>query len=530
MDNFTEQSGAVSPVNESKKKKILIISLSAVSFLVAVTFIWYFVFYRVTPVTDSFTYEFGSVVSRNIRDYVSGRFGSEDYSVLDLSKVDESRCGVYYGVVKHFPETFTFEIRIKDTTSPAISLRGGKNAFEAGKTYGTDSFVANVSDLDDNVNLRFLNLSGDSSITTPDNGKEIMFSEVGKKDITIMAIDSSGNSSHVISSVIVDTAPVIYTYDTYYTALGTDVDFDAYAEDDMDGDVSDSIRTDSPVNYSSKVGHHRIRLYATDSNGLTGERYTDVFVGEPEVIQDMVNLGEIDPFADNVFGVINPYDCGYTVEDDIEHAREAVIPAVVRVSYETSRIRSYGSGYILKIDDEGVIIGTNQHVVSSMSKVNVSFFNGESYTGRVINRKRTPDMAFVRVSRDDIPVSLLNDLRTVHINLNYFESLSYKPSFSVGMYCTDGNGGEWLTRYGYIVRKSGTLSEYFPDYAYPVTEVSVDLTPGVSGSMVFDSHGNFVCMASFYWANGGLKENYGVSLDDILDFYEETFGERLEYY
>ncbi len=528
MENIREAEGPKAPAK--KKKKALVISLVAVLLFIAAAGVWYFVFYRVIPVTDSFTYEFGSVVSRDIDDYVKGRFNSEDSALLDLSAVDEKKCGVYYGVVKHFPQTFVYEIRIKDTVSPDIVLRGGKMAFEAGEVYGADSIIANVSDLDENISVRFLNLSQDDSIETPDNGKQFSFSEVGKKDITIMATDSSGNSSHVIASVIVDTAPVVTTFDSFYTALGTNVDFNAYAEDDVDGDVSQSVRTDTPVNLCNRVGHHRVRLYASDSNGLTGETYTDVYVYEPEVIQDMVNLGEIDPFAGNVFGVINPYDCGYTVEDDVEHAREAVIPAVVRVSFETSCIRSYGSGYILKIDDDSVIIGTNQHVVSSMNKVNVSFFDGETFTGSVVNRKRTPDMAFVKVERKDLPEWLVASLRTVHINLNYYESLSYKPSFRVGMYCTDGNGGEWLTRYGYIVRKSGTLSEYFPDYAYPVTEVSVDLTPGVSGSMVFDSHGNFVCMASFYWANGGLKENYGVSLNDILDFYEETFGERLEYY
>ena len=124
---------------------------------------------------------------------------------------------------------------------------------------------------------------------------------------------------------------------------------------------------------------------------------------------------------------------------------------------------------------------------------------------------------------------LIKKLKTAHINLEYYQSLSDKPSFEVGMYCTDGEGGEWLTRYGQIKRKSGMLDQYFERFNYAVTEVTVDLTPGVSGSMVFDSHGNFICMASFYWQNGEIKENYGVSLDSILSFYEATFGKRLEY-
>ncbi|MCR5720761.1 MAG: hypothetical protein K6G72_00215 [Lachnospiraceae bacterium] len=142
----------------------------------------------------------------------------------------------------------------------------------------------------------------------------------------------------------------------------------------------------------------------------------------------------------------------------------------------------------------------------------------------------TPDVAFVRIDKADLSEELLESLKTVHINLNYYKTISSRPRFEMGMYVIYADGTEMFTRYGYIVRKSGKLGEYFENFDYPVMEVSVQLTPGVSGSAIIDAHGNLLCMAAFYWDHNGIREYYGVSLEDILDFYEKVFGERLEYY
>ena len=73
-------------------------------------------------------------------------------------------------------------------------------------------------------------------------------------------------------------------------------------------------------------------------------------------------------------------------------------------------------------------------------------------------------------------------------------------------------------------------TSYFENYDYEVTQVSVKLTPGVSGSAIIDSHGNLLCMAAFYWVHDGNTEYYGISLTDILDYYKDVFGKPLEYY
>ncbi|MBP5598698.1 MAG: trypsin-like peptidase domain-containing protein, partial [Lachnospiraceae bacterium] len=235
-------------------------------------------------------------------------------------------------------------------------------------------------------------------------------------------------------------------------------------------------------------------------------------------------------FALNVAGVINPYDSGYIEESNMDAAIDNIKHAVVRIHYETPRTRTFGSGYIVKITDKEIICATNNHVVTDRNYVTVSFYDGTNVEARVVAGKVSPDIAFISINRSDIKDFDNLDLKTIHINRGYYESLSSKPQFEMGMYCINENGSQWLERTGKIVRKSGKLDKYFENYDYAVTQISVRLTPGVSGSAIIDSHANLLCMAAFYWVHDGNTEYYGVSVTDILDYYKEVFGQRLEYY
>ncbi|MCR5278670.1 MAG: serine protease [Lachnospiraceae bacterium] len=504
-------------------KRILPVILVALFFTIVLAAL---LAYMVRPVTDSFTYEYGERVSTDLKDYVEGLDFAVNLSSLDLSDVG-AYPGIYYAKVYHFPVVFSYRIQVTDTIAPLITGFDSKKVFEVGKTYEARDLVGSIFDRDPKIRLSLR--EKESDINCSIIGTKILFSSTAETELTLTAADSSGNTASVTFAAIADNAPVVETYEDYYVAKGTEAEFTCGAYDYQDGDVSKSLKVDIPEGYYETTGLYEARFTVSDSNGLTGETYSNVHVYEPETIQDMINTGRLNGHSGNVFGALNPYDAGYVVNDDIEEARRRLIPAIVRISYETSRVSSFGSGSIFSIGDNGIIICTNGHVVDDMKKVDVHFYDGSTVKGIVEEKSDVPDVAFVRVPLAGLSRGLIATLKTVHINLEYFETLSDRPAFEVGMYCTDGKGGEWLTRYGQIERKSGKLDAYFEKYAYAVTEVSVDLTPGVSGSMVFDSHGNYICMASFYWMNGAIKENYGVSLDSILNFYEIVFGHRLEY-
>lgn len=483
----------------------------------------------VSPLVSNITVELGDSISSDIHDYLDGREIALRQADLDISKVDLAKCGEYQIVIKYFWVEYDFYVTVEDTISPKVYFNTKNYICEPFISIPADYFVEKVEDKSD-VFLFYLNTENDSDIEIDENG--ISFNQTGIHNVVLRCQDRWSNYSDYYLSVIVDSAPLIYGARDCYTAVGSEIDLlkNVVALDDTDGDVTYALDALVDEAHFSKPGSYEIKYEASDSYGLKGYAYSTLHSFDPLVLQDMVNTKKINPLEENVAGVINPYDSGYLNTSDCSLAIENIKNAVVRIQYETSRYAVNGSGYIVKIDDRHLIICTNNHVVSGQNKVIVSFFDGTRIEADVVAGQSEPDIAFVSVNAYEVPYSLLLQLKTVHINLGYYESLSGEPQFDMGMYCINEDGSEWTTRYGKIVRKSGKLSKYFKGYDYEVTEISVKLSKGVSGSAIVDAHGNLLCMAAFYWSHDGHVEYYGVSLDDILDYYEEVFGERLEYY
>lgn len=518
--------------NETRKiepKKILgRIFASLGLFLCLVAFVlWLF---KVEKVVDSYEVELGTAFNEDISAYLSGKAIALSSAKPDFSNVDTSKTGKYSVKVDYFFKTYEYDIIVADTIAPKVFFNTDNYVCEPYMEIESDFFVQSVVEYDD-YKLTYLVLSDDAPFDKAFDGSSVVFTKPGVCDIVLRATDMSGNYSDYYLSVVVDTAPVIYGNYDYYLAAGSDFDplNGIFSYDETDGELTNQVKAYVSSDLTNP-GDANIEYVVTDSCGLTTRVSGLIHVYDPLLLQDMVNLKKLDPFDENVIGVINPYDCGYLLESDCEAAVENIKPAVVRVYYETTTTRTYGSGYIVKITDDKIIVCTNKHVIGSQNEVKVCLYDGTVVTGHVAGRQTAPDIAFVVIDRNQYPNLENLELKTIHINLNYYNSLSNQPYFDMGMYCINNDGTEWLTHYGKIIRKSGVLDEYFVNYDYPVTEISVELIGGVSGSAIIDEHGNLLCMATFYWVNNGTKEYYGVSLNDILDFYEITFGERLEYY
>ena len=490
-------------------------------------------FFDVSPKTETIYLELGDSLSYDPIDYMDGMEWSVRFSQMDFSYVKEKEVGDYPLKISHDFRNYEITVSVRDTQAPKVTLRGLRYVAEVDAVTFAKDYVATCIDVDPDVTFSFLNTERDATIDTKYDDAAVFKSE-GVHPITLLATDSSGNYSSFYLSVIVDTPPEIRSYSgdaEYYVALGNTIDLykDVYAFDDVDGDLTSAIKAKVP-DYTSKEGDYTVTYTATDSNGLTAQMSGVIHSYNALKIQDMYNTDRFDIEYWNVEGIINPYDSGYNIEEDIEASIERIKPAVVHIYYYSNFTTYWGSGFIVKINEDDIIVCTNQHVVKDRSTVQVCLCDGTEVSGRVVGTSVTPDVAFVRLDRNDLPDPLISSLKTVHINLNYYRTISSKPKFGMGMYVINADGSEMFTRYGYIVRKSGKLGEYFENFDYPVMEVSVQLTPGVSGSAIIDAHGNLLCMATFYWDHDGNREYYGVSLEDILNFYEKVFGERLEYY
>lgn len=516
---------------DSKNKKVkkrIYVGIIFVGVFFCALIIGFFCF-KVSPKESIIYYELGDTVSSLPSDYLNGNEISVNMASVNLHKVDLTKCGTYKVYIKHFFNIYECEVAIVDTEAPSIIDYCSDKVFALYEEISPEDLINEVSDQDNQLTYMY-RISSDGIYS--DDLKKVSFSNIGRHEVVVKVTDSSSNTANIKIPVVIDTVPKVYTFGDYYVSLGAKFNDDGYygAIDDKDGDITDKVYSDFNPECINHIGNYKITYYAKDSNGLTGRASCYLHVYDPLQLQNLVDSGTLNKFANNIMGLINEHDTGYLVEASSEKAIENIKNSVVRIHYETKYSWTNGSGFIIKINDDDVIICTNSHVVGDRSEVTVSFFDGENIKGTVFCKQTAPDIAFVTVRKSDIPFDTYNELKSIHINLNYYKELSASPQFEMGMYCINEDGSEWLTRYGKIVNKSGVLEEYFEGYDYPVTEVTVKLIPGVSGSAIVDSYGNLICMATYTWVHDGKQGYYAVSLDDILDYYEEIFNERLEYY
>ena len=99
-----------------------------------------------------------------------------------------------------------------------------------------------------------------------------------------------------------------------------------------------------------------------------------------------------------------------SVSDVYDRAHKGVVDISVTVTeddyspYRRGSDSAEGSGFV--IDDEGHVV-TNHHVVENQGDIEVTFWNGQSYPGRVIGMDRSTDLAVIKVSA---PASELHPL------------------------------------------------------------------------------------------------------------------------
>ena len=65
-------------------------------------------------------------------------------------------------------------------------------------------------------------------------------------------------------------------------------------------------------------------------------------------------------------------------EQTLAEIQELMLPTVVHI--ENDKLDTFGSGFIIEINDEFVTIATNEHVIHSDMIADVSFFDATSCT------------------------------------------------------------------------------------------------------------------------------------------------------
>ncbi len=277
------------------------------------------------PFAEQVEAELGSSLNENVTSYVALDEKAAKEAVLDLSAVDTNKTGTYPASVTYKEQTAVFEVVVKDTTAPEVTLVD-KVTVAAGMPLHAKDVIAEVTELSGEVTAVFENAErevteqseGTEALQTteqPENTEALVpetelmtetpeteestetfmvgavtctddttvFGSVGTYDVFLTVFDASGNKIEVKVSVIVGEAPAFSGIEDLMVVAGTEsVDYlDGVTATDYKGaDITDQIICDAAAVKLDTAGTYEILYRAADGEGFCAEKRASVTVTE----------------------------------------------------------------------------------------------------------------------------------------------------------------------------------------------------------------------------------------------------------
>ena len=271
------------------------------------------------PLAEQIEVELGSSLDENVTAYVALDEKAAKEATLDLSAVDTNKTGTYKASVAYKEQTAAFEVVVKDTTAPEVTLVD-KVTVAAGTPLHAKDVIAEVTELSGEVTAVFENAEPEMAKQTeatetlevavtemPETeavaevaqSKEepetftvgavtctddtTVFGSVGAYDVLLTVVDASGNETEVKVSVIVGEAPEFLGIEDLTVTVGTErVDYleGVTATDYKGTDITDRIVCDAALVNLDAVGTYEILYQVTDEEGFGAEEKASVVVAE----------------------------------------------------------------------------------------------------------------------------------------------------------------------------------------------------------------------------------------------------------
>lgn len=216
-------------------------------------------------------------------------------------------------------------------------------------------------------------------------------------------------------------------------------------------------------------------LTATSTTEGTSTPAGNTQVQNPTVTTD-TPTGDVTPSTG-----LSPLEIVQAQEQVLKELFESTVDSVVKIQTISGIGGGEGSGWLW--DDQGHIV-TNYHVVEGAESIDVFFYDGREFVGRVIGFDRDSDMAVVKIDAEPgtLQPAQLGNSSDLHVG-----------QMTVAL----GNPfGEDFTMTTGIVSAVGRLIRGgFSDYSIPsVIQTDAAINPGNSGGPLLDINGRVIGM------------------------------------
>lgn len=196
---------------------------------------------------------------------------------------------------------------------------------------------------------------------------------------------------------------------------------------------------------------------------------------------------------------------------DVSGIVEQVMPSIVAITEKSTQTSFFGqtysaegagSGFIVKQDNDQLLIVTNNHVVADADKISVQFNDGESVDAVVKGTSESNDLAVLIVKLSDLKDSTKQSIKVA--------SLGSSDDAKVGqMVIAIGNAlgyGQSVT-VGYLSAKDREVTSSDGSSGRGTTQILLQtdaaINPGNSGGALIDTNGNVIGInSSKYFSYG----------------------------
>jgi len=447
-------------------------------------------------------------------------FQSYGTIISEMFRIQE--CGNYVLSMVAYDEagnstSVDINAKVVDTKAPTFVFSSYFPYCAINKEYTVDDFVDEISD-EAGVAEYYFWMNG----VRADN---ISYTQIGTYNISFKAIDNNGNEAIKELAVVFDEAPeFVGVREEILIPVGAEFDYLQYfrAFDNTDGDITDRLNFVCDVNEYKTEGSYPYECTVADSHGLESTYCGTISVGSEDDRSYVLTAEEVD--------ILNEYDYfSYEIleEDNYDAMIEMVKPTLVNLLRRYSDgSYTFGSGYVYKVDNDYIYIGTVEHVISKMiSTVEFMFCDDEEsiISIEVYGFERVDEYSetsLIKIPISSLPARVLLDLKQVYVDEAVYEEMTVGQE--IVAYSGHWKNSTPTIRKVYVKR----MDEQFLDDSVHCIVTSHNTKGGMSGCPLFDLRGRMVALCEGYWGRFNYDiyayeyEGYQQRIDGINDLYE----------